>query len=468
MKKIIILFIILTTCVFSQGWNTTVSTSISEPNLIKMDLFTNKDGNHIIVQNSNSTNSIKYYLLNSSGAVVRSSTIETAGGAEFPNISGDNDNVYLVYKSGNYLKAKKSTDAGQNWNNITIQPLSIGSNICNGVDIVYDYQGLHVVYAMKDNDPYYETYYYKLNSSNSWVDYKNVTDYNVDEVGGFPTVTVSSNRVHVSYNTGYSQNPGNQGDAKTRDKNGSAWENPQIVSSGANNLSSAEKLQVKGTTLFDFYYLFVDGGGNFGNSLMVKTRSTSGTTWSSATELGYNVDISPFMGSETTADQNLHIVYSDDSNLYHRQFSSYWNSTYTITSYPSAPYNTTFGLGKASNDLFCIWKPLSSNLLSFRQYDLAPLTPANLSISINSGDESVISWTANLEPDVKISGGKYKIYRAETTGGEPTSFTLVATIDAYSGDTPVTSWIDTESGKVILENYFTKYQRWIKIFTNRL
>ena len=138
-KNTIILFFIMTAYMFSQSWNNTVTTTINEPNLVKMDLFTNKDGNHIIVQNSNSTNSIKYYLLNSSGAVIRSATIEPSGGAEFPNISGDNDKVYIVYKLGSNLKAKKSTDAGQTWFDIPLLP--IGNNTCNGVDIVYDNTG---------------------------------------------------------------------------------------------------------------------------------------------------------------------------------------------------------------------------------------------------------------------------------------------------------------------------------------
>lgn len=51
MKKTIILLIMLTTYLFSQGWNTYVPTTISEPNLVKMDLFTNKDGNHLLIQN---------------------------------------------------------------------------------------------------------------------------------------------------------------------------------------------------------------------------------------------------------------------------------------------------------------------------------------------------------------------------------------------------------------------------------
>lgn len=103
MKKVIFLFLLIVSILYPQGWNNTVTTIINEPNLVRMDLFTNKDGSHIVVQNSNSSNSIRYYLLNSSGSVVRSSTIETSGGAVFPNVSGDNDKVYLVYKLGSYL-----------------------------------------------------------------------------------------------------------------------------------------------------------------------------------------------------------------------------------------------------------------------------------------------------------------------------------------------------------------------------
>lgn len=111
-KKILVLFLIMTAYLFSQGWNNTVTTSIEVPNLITMDLYTNKDGNHIIVQNGYPNYYLKYYLVNSSGTVVRNSTIETTSSAVFPNISGDNDKVYVVYKLGNNLRFKKSTNAG--------------------------------------------------------------------------------------------------------------------------------------------------------------------------------------------------------------------------------------------------------------------------------------------------------------------------------------------------------------------
>jgi len=325
----------LTTYLFSQGWNTYVPTTISEPNLVKMDLFTNKDGNHLLIQNSNSTNSIKYYLLNSSGTVLRSSTIETSGYAEFPNISGDNDNVYLIYKLGNYLKAKKSTDAGQNWNSVNIQPISVGSNACNGLDIVYDYQGLHVVYAMRDNNPYFETYYYRLNSTNAWVDYKNVTDYNVNEVGGVPSVTVSNNRVHVSYNTGEATPPYiGVGVSKSRDKNGTTWEAPQLVSVGEEySGTSREKLQVRGTDLYCFFFDFWIGGGQYGNYIQVKSRSLSTSTWPTNYLRIFNYGAQlVLMGAESTSDGNLNIAHYDFFGIKHKYFDgSSWSDQFAVT-----------------------------------------------------------------------------------------------------------------------------------------
>jgi len=446
MKKILVLFILLTAYLFSQGWNNTVTTTISEPNLITMDLFTNKDGNHIITQNSNSTNSIKYYLLNSSGTVLRSSTIETSGYAQFPCISGDNDKVYLVYKIGNSMRLKKSTNAGSSWSNPVDQ--SVGSNTCNGVDIVYDSRGLHVVYSMQDNGSDYETYYHLIGTNNQWDTRETVTNYGT-EVGGFPTVSVSPSRVHVSYNTGDQWSPEvNQGDAKNRDKYDIDWLNPQLVFSTE---SFRERIHAGSTKLFDFYYKLETGMGNYRSDLYIKERSLSGTTWSTGTLLKTYADVYEIVSATNTYDGKTHIVYEIFDGVGYRNYNgSSWSSESTVGDWYEVPR-----ISSTSNDLFILWNSYT-NYLQYRQYDAAPLTPSNLSISINSGDESVLSWTANKEPDVKISGGKYKIYRAETSGGEPTTFTLVATINAYNGDTPVTSWTDIGSGKSYTRKLFYK------------
>ena len=436
-KKTLILFLMMTAYLFSQGWNNIVTTTINEPNLIKMDLFTNKDGNHIIVQNSNSTNSIKYYLLNSSGTVVRSATIETAGGAELPNVSGDNDKVYLVYKSGSNLKSYYTTNAGLNWNSVS--PKAIGSNTCNGVDIVYDYQGLHVVYAMKDNGSDYETYYYKLNSSNSWVDYKNVTDYGT-EVGEVPSVTISNNRIHVSYNTGNADPPYvGGGVSKSRDRVGTVWQTPQLISDGEIQYgTSGEKLRTKGNSLYSMFFdVWVDLG-QWGYYVQVKSRDLTATSWPSAyTTLFTTGYASVGLSSETTSNGNLHIVnFAFDNGILYKYFDgNNWSSDYTITTdYINYDYNN-IGLSTSSNDLFVTWKANNSNYLKYRQYDAVPLTPPNFA-GTSYNNHPKITWSACKEPDV-FNGGHIKVFRGYEDEVGYISYMLAATIGGNS-----ISWVD--------------------------
>lgn len=404
MKSTIILFFVMTAYIFSQSWNNTVTTTINEPNLVKMDLFTNKDGNHIIVQNSNSTNSIKYYLLNSSGTVVRSSTIETSGYAEFPNISGDNDKVYLVYKLGSNLKVRRSTNAGQSWLS-DINNLSIGSNTCNGVDIVYADNGVHVVYAMKDSDPYYETYYYKINSSGSWVDYKNVTDYTVDEVGGFPSIAVSDNRVHVGYNTKGQDNPLiGIGTAKIRTKEGANWLAPEII---VENISFIERVYADNTYLYDFYYENYFGRGD----IYVKKRELNGSTWTDSTLLHLGGDQLSLISAATHLTGKLRVVYSQPGVHFYREFSGNWTEPFEL--------GNGFGANMSSvyNDLFVIFH--NNGIISYRQCDEAPAPPQNLTVTSYNGHPK-LTWNRNVDPDIK----QYRIYKKKETS----NFVLIGSV----------------------------------------
>jgi hypothetical protein len=55
MKKIILLIFLFCSLSYGQGWNSTVTTAINEPNLEKMDLFTNAYGNFLLVKRTNGT-----------------------------------------------------------------------------------------------------------------------------------------------------------------------------------------------------------------------------------------------------------------------------------------------------------------------------------------------------------------------------------------------------------------------------
>lgn len=235
MKSLIFLFCLFCSISLGQGWNTIVSTSISESTLEKVDLFTNKDGNHLLIKRSNGN--ILYYNFNSSGTVDNNKTVTLESNGDFPNIVGYSERVYALYKAGNYIKGKYSTNGGSSWNNLS--DVSLNPYNVNGVDAVYQSGsggGVHLVWATKDNGTTYETYYYRLEpSEHTWVDHKNVTDYDQYEMGGFPSVSFSENRVHVSYNTSNTDDPSqSNGYSKTRDKYQGSWQTPQTVySNGA-------------------------------------------------------------------------------------------------------------------------------------------------------------------------------------------------------------------------------------------
>ncbi|HLW09844.1 MAG TPA: hypothetical protein VKX35_05545 [Fermentimonas sp.] len=161
MRKIILFIVLFCQLSFGQGWNNTVTTSINEPNLEKMDLFTNASGNHVLIKRTNGD--IVYYRMNSQGSVTRNLTLANNG--DFPNIVGTNDIIIAIYKVGNQITGKYSLTNGLGWTSL---PNSINTtgNLCNGIDAVFEEGvsgGVHLVWATQDQSPYYyETYYYRL------------------------------------------------------------------------------------------------------------------------------------------------------------------------------------------------------------------------------------------------------------------------------------------------------------------
>lgn len=455
MKKLIVLFVIMAAFVFSQSWNDAVETTIPIYFNSSIDLATNKDGNHILVNYANyPTYYLRYYLVNSSGAVVRNFTFETQP-VQFANIDGTNDRIYVVYKIGNQIKTRKSTDAGQSWST-DIDPLNIGNNTCNNVDISFgkDDNALHVVWATQDNGNDYETYYRRLPSSDQWDAQKTVTDYG-NEVGGFPTVSKSTSRVHVSYNTGQSWDPQtNLGDSKSRDKYINSWQTPQLVFTPQ---SFRERIHSGSSKLFDFYYKLETGMGQYHSDLYVKERSLSNTSWSSPVLLKTYAGVNEIVSAANSNDGKTHIVYEISEGVGYRNYNgSSWSQEEQIGSGYISPR-----IYSVSNDQYVVWGRIVPNQniykVYYRQYDAAPLAPSNLTISINSSDETVLTWSANNEPDVRIVNGKYKIYRAETDyNGNILPYQLVATINAVNGSVAVNSWIDGDALKSKVRKLYYK------------
>jgi len=461
MKKIFLIMLLFAFQSFAQDWNSTVTTQINEPNIVSMDAFANRYGIHVVVQNSNATNSIRYYYLSGNGSVQGSATIETSGGAEYPAIAGDNGKIYITYKLGSNLETRKQTYGYDYWT--TVPDISIGNNSCNGIDMLYGDNGLNLVYAMRDNGNYFETYYYNLDLSDQWVYYKNVTDYG-SEVGGVPSVTISDNRVHVSYNSGEATPPYiGEGVSKSRDKNLStgSWLTPQLISDGEyDDNTSREKLEVRGDKVFCIFYDNWVDLGQFGYKIQVKSRDLTGTSWpGSYTQIFEAGDPRILMGAETTTNGNLNVVYYYfDNGIVQTDYDgNYWSDDFQVSSDAVNYERQHLGFTTTSNDLFVLWKSTSSSYIKYRQKDEDPLAPQGLTISVYQVGGSTypkLNWTLNNEPDVFYQENAYEIERRISYWGGPwTSWTVIGYKDGDQSE-----YIDFSIGGVYAEAHTAEYR----------
>jgi hypothetical protein len=413
MKKLFLIILILASNLFSQGWNEIKTTTISEPE--KHDIFANSSGIHILSRYGNGN--VIYYKLNSDGTVNKTITLEANG--DFPNIVGTNDKIYAIYKTVDnnnnpVIRVKYSVDNGSNWLN-NIEDRLTTANYCNGVDAVYNDQGVHIVYATQDGGASgFETYYRRLAPDNSWPEYKNVTDDNVAQYGGNPCITVSPNRVHVSFNTDPTTSMVEPGDVKTRDKFNGNWQTPQPVVS-VSEQSKDERLLVRGAYLYLFYNC------SNSNDLKYKTRPVASTSWSDypPIESGlvwYYEDA--FEITKTTND-DIQVIYKMHVAGTGWVFAhTYYNgtswSTPTIFDYNSNV--RPIGLSSTSNDFFLTWVKIGTPYLRFRQWDAAPLAPQNLTAQATTDYHPKLIWNNNTEADIQ----KYYVYRSTYNGGYTT------------------------------------------------
>lgn len=240
MLKIILIFFI-SHLLIAQSW--TSSSTLTNLTANATDLFTNKYGNHILAE----SNGIKYYLYDTQSNQLISTLIDSSG--KYPRIIGDNEKVVIAYIKGDLLKVKYSTNSGNSW--ISISDLDIGNDFCNGIDLGFDFRGAHLVWAVNDNRDDYTTYYRLfIFNQNEWDDLRPVGN------GGLPSITLSTNKAHIVYNSGTGTDAGsNVGEPRTRDYNYStnSWDNEQIPYPSQFGDSKVEKIFFDGSLLHLFF-----------------------------------------------------------------------------------------------------------------------------------------------------------------------------------------------------------------------
>ena len=117
----LLIIFILPLFVFAQTWKSTIDLNLTMDDADRIDLYTNKDGNHIIVQTSSQ---LKYYLYSYAGSQIRSVIIDNSI-SENPRLScvtGYLDTVSVIWKEGSTIYGKRTTNAGQNWTNLNSRP----------------------------------------------------------------------------------------------------------------------------------------------------------------------------------------------------------------------------------------------------------------------------------------------------------------------------------------------------------
>ena len=437
-------------------WKTEVSLNFTVQSNTKVSSFVDENGVHIVYSRNGG---IRYALTNSQGTVVKyDKVIESEGsGTDFANVVANGNNIFAIYHKANKIRVARSTNLGDSWNT-AFSSFDLINTACNKVVAYRDGNDIRITWSERRVGSYdSDVHYIKLLTAiqpPEWDGYRRVSE-NESSGGDNPDFAFTSEKVEVNYTSFY------QPKNRERLSNGS-WNNSEdipYVQIPMVNQVKGIKPHIIGSTVNIIYKNDWGGFNESGVLIGHSYRSLNSSQWTDNQNYlitdRYSGEPYPHV-SANTSDSKIHLIYWDkDNNRYsYRQLNGTTFSNH-IAEIPLALLSTS--LNAVSNDLFLVRtdNPLTPGNIKLRHYDSGPLTPAGLSIYVNVSDETVLNWSPNLEPDVK-SGGKYKIYRAETSGEEPTTFELVATINAYNGDTPVTSWIDYESGKSRTRKLFYK------------
>ncbi|RMH65652.1 MAG: T9SS C-terminal target domain-containing protein [Calditrichaeota bacterium] len=400
----------------SSNWDAVVDLNLTVTHTYdKTDLYSDRNGNHIIVENGST---LKYYLYSSSGSLIRSSTIEPSITSTFSKITGYDGTVYLSYIKGNTLYSKQSVDAGQTWTNLN--NITLNSSTSDGMELWTDSNGLHVVYSSLENGVYESHYALSKPGLPYWVDSKTITDEpNVD--GGRPSITSSSGRVHVGFTSELSE-------ADTRDKSGTTWQTSQQVTG-----FYPERIQIIATSnKLHAIYSEVHEPGLW---LQYKNRPTTGSIWSSVTTItGQTASVENGKPDMTVSyDNKLHMVYYEFGDLRYREWNGSLSSSYAVMSFEDGPR-----ISANNNDIYVIGIVDNGNggyEIHLRQRDFAPLEPTGISSAASAANHPLITWDENKEMDVR----EYKVYRRDANSYPDYVFLAATNATSYE-DSSLQVW----------------------------
>ncbi len=426
MKKILFLFVFLFSAVLlaqTQNWTSVKETNINVVNAVNLggvDIFTNRDGNHIIVQESNN---LKYYKMDLDG-VSSSPIIIEYSSVVSPSISGNADNIYIVYGIGMQLRVKRSTNGGTNWTLIYSPNLATNAS---WMESVVSNGNLHVTYLESGIVKY--RYLYQNSTWNG--------PYTVStgETGTYPKITArytgsGSDFVYFMWQ----KSSTNQFNWRIYDVADNSWETSvrtgYIVSEP--NLISANLagIRVAGPNLV-VYHSFSENATYSQRLGWAWIRLTDNTLLGYLPNPGVNFD--QLVYSTTTFDNTSHSAYyyeqiaGGEGGSQSEEFAI--RRSNSITGYPDDIiydynihpnyYDPKFvNLSSAGNEVHVIWKDdygsNNGNNLRYKFDNQPPVAPQNLSLS-SEDNHPKLTWDKNPDADIDY----YRIYKKIGTGSYP-------------------------------------------------
>ncbi len=433
MKKILFLFVFLFSAVLlaqTQNWTSVKETNINVVNAVNLggvDIFTNRDGNHIIVQESNN---LKYYKMDLDG-VSSSPIIIEYSSVVSPSISGNADNIYIVYGIGMQLRVKRSTNGGTNWTLIYSPNLATNAS---WMESVVSNGNLHVTYLESGIVKY--RYLYQNSTWNG--------PYTVStgETGTYPKITArytgsGSDFVYFMWQ----KSSTNQFNWRIYDVADNSWETSvrtgYIVSEP--NLISANLagIRVAGPNLV-VYHSFSENATYSQRLGWAWIRLTDNTLLGYLPNPGVNFD--QLVYSTTTFDNVSHSAYyyeqvaGGEGGPQSGEFAIRRSNSptgypddiiYDYTINPDYSELNFINISSAGNEVHVIWKDEfgnnNGNNLRYRWDNQNPIAPQNLTMSSYNNHPKLL-WQKNPEQDVDY----YRIYRKKGTG----SYSLHTTVSA--------------------------------------
>jgi Secretion system C-terminal sorting domain len=406
MIKFIMLFVVLlSAAVIAQtpNWTTVKETNINVSNALSygsVDIFTNRDGNHIIVQESSN---LKYYKMNLNGVAGSPITIESSSVVS-PSISGDADNIYIVYGIGSQVRVKNSTNGGTSWSLWISFNLSTSASY---MESVFSNGNLHVTYLESG----VVKYRYRHSSGGSW---NGPFTVSTGETGTYPRITARYTGVNNDYIFFMWQKGGtNEFKHRRYEVTSNTWGSPLpgYTVSVPNLISSnLAGFRVTGSTIIIYYSYFESG--SFTYYLSWAWRDINNNNLLGVLSLPDPND-NQIVYSTTTFDNYSHTAYffqeiaggegggqSTDWAIRHsKQPSGYPEDV--IYEYEEYQYNQPIyvNVSSAGNEVHVIWKDDYGNNLRYKYDDQNPVVPPNFAGS-EFGSHPKITWS-KIEPDIE-------------------------------------------------------------------